>query len=147
MKALRHRLDLDQVEMAAVLGITREWLSKLERGRAEVSELIQRKIAEEEASANVKPLHVEEPSATFRKSGDYGSPQEHGRRAGLGTMVETRFKPRAEPTAKMCLEHFQSYLARAVAESGGTGYTWRLLQKHFPLDEFDQDETHNPNPP
>lgn len=53
-------------------------------------------------------------------------------------MIDPRFTPRAEPTVEMCQEHFRQFLERAAQEPGGLGFTWQILQKHFPLDEFDR---------
>ena len=42
-----------------------------------------------------------------------------------------------EPTAQECSDHFLTYLSHAAHARGGIGETWRKLQKHFPLDEFE----------
>jgi len=34
------------------------------------------------------------------------------------------------------MNYFTEFMRRAKRESGGVGYAYRLLQKHFPLDEF-----------
>jgi transcriptional regulator with XRE-family HTH domain len=73
----------------------------------------------------------------FRKSGTQEYSPRDRRLSGSAEMVDPRFLPRTEPTAQMCAEYFAEYLARAEREAGGIGFTWRLLQKHFPLDEFE----------
>ena len=41
-----------------------------------------------------------------------------------------------QPTAQHCLDHMRQFLEQAEKSPGGLGYTYRLLLKHFPLDEF-----------
>lgn len=74
----------------------------------------------------------------YLKPGSQEALPEPRRTSPSSKMLEPRYQPRAEePTPQMCADHFAKYLARALQEPGGVGFTWRLLQKHFPLDEFD----------
>lgn len=57
----RMRLDIDQDEMGRRLGVSREWVSKLETGREAPSELMQYKLREIEATLGI---HIKEPSFT-----------------------------------------------------------------------------------
>ena len=45
--------------------------------------------------------------------------------------------PPDAPDREKCLSHFSEFLRQAEREPGGLGYTWRILQKYFPLDEFE----------
>ena len=41
-----------------------------------------------------------------------------------------------QPTAGQCMNHLRQFLAHAEKSPGGIGYTYHVLQKHLPLDEF-----------
>lgn len=43
-----------------------------------------------------------------------------------------------EATPQLCLDHLRKVLNRAQGVTGGVGYVYRMLNKHLPLDEFEQ---------
>jgi transcriptional regulator with XRE-family HTH domain len=57
LSELRKRLGWDQTKMGSSLGVTREWISKLERGQETVSELLQIKIQALEKGETTVHIH------------------------------------------------------------------------------------------
>lgn len=154
LKALRTDRGLSQEELARHLGVAREWVSKLENDREEFSEFVVMKM-DALSMSDVKSRHTS--SAPIGSDGDHvagavaESPAEYespplAQRAPPPESPRTQLNPKfapppREPTAQHCTDHFLAYLAAASHEPGGLGYTYRLLQKHFPLDEFGREKS------
>ena len=100
-----------------LLGVSREWVSKLENGKEPFSEFVKLKLTEI-VNPRETSLHVAEPQATY---GQKPKPTSEGA---------------TEATEQQCIAHLSDYLTRARHQTGGIGYTYRLLQKHLPLEEF-----------
>ncbi len=149
LKFFRTQRGLSQAQLGKLVGKGATTVSTWERGESkpDVEE-----IAVVASHLGVSPARLaygdidqaptakllEGDSADYRKSGSLGnSPMAKAGERTPPMMLDPRFQPRAEPTPKMCLEYFQEFLARAEHEPGGVGFTWRLLHKHFPLDEFE----------
>lgn len=128
--------------MGRLLGVVREWVSKLENGHQEFSEFVRLKLtmlvasgptvlhalAEEPAAYQARPL-VKKLSSVALAS----APLSRG-----PVQFAPGFQPRPpEPTPQACIEHFMAYLKAAEQAPGGVGAVWWKLQKNFPLDEFE----------
>lgn len=144
-------MGLGQEEMSALLGVSREWISKIENGHEDVSEFVELKMKPLEAELhttrpNENPLHIAEEQSQYANPRTHGGKNpEHsiGKKPMSGVIheqmeVNPRFaaKPQS-PTKDECLAHITEYLNRAEMEPGGLGYAWRVMMKQFPLDDFD----------
>lgn len=84
--------------------------------------------------------------AVGEHSGGYENPASSRERptASRGERMQLQPKfavPAPTPDRERCLKHLEQYLMRAETVEGGLGYAWVKLQKHFPLDEFETEET------
>lgn len=133
LKLLRNRLGLNQVEMAERLGITREWLSKLETGDRAVSELVQLKL---DALAKENSRH-----AAARLNSGVLPATASEKNAVLGGEVASRLPPESRsPSTRSDVQAYIQQLLEA-AESSGNPNAWPVihdrLKKRFPLDEWE----------
>lgn len=137
-REVRRALGLTQQELADKLLLSRNYIAKIESGVQEPAARVLRDLESLRVDSGNLSSTSPEAKADYRKSGSLGdSPMGKAGERSPPMMLDPRFQPRAEPTPKMCLEYFQEFLARAEHEPGGVGFTWRLLHKHFPLDEFE----------
>lgn len=112
--------------MAERLGITRVWLSMLENGSREVSELLRIKaerMESERVDGCVNPVDGRVPA-----SGNGDKPL--SRILGAGMLIM--------PTRADCEVYFQAYLdaAEADGEPENFPYVFRRLRQSLPLDEW-----------
>jgi len=126
--------------MGKELGLSREWVSKLETGKEEPSERVQLKM---EKIANARGIHIGEPTFTSRlKSGDKPDPTIQEAPARFGGVVASRIpaEHRRPSTRAECEAYFAELLDRAAASNNPNAFPsihHRLLQE-FDLDEWDQ---------
>lgn len=80
---LRRRLDIDQKQMGDLLGVSREWVSRLERDRGEFSEIIRLKIEE-----------LEKGKSSHKRDGDShaGTASEDHARHGTSETITREIK-------------------------------------------------------
>jgi transcriptional regulator with XRE-family HTH domain len=105
---------MNQSAMASRLGVSREWLSRLETGSEEVSEIVQIKARELE-----------------RETGQSGAQK----RTSPSPAVELPATPSSsEPTREDCLGYLAGYLDEAAGVPGAVGYVWIQLNTHLPRD-------------
>ncbi len=133
---LRRRLDLNQDEFGSRLGITREWVSKLESGRAAVSEILQIKLANLERELGSQTYQkLSAAAAGMVREGAAAFPPNPMR------ITPGHEPPAAEPTELDCLNYFQAYLQHMRTTPGGLGHTYIELQRHFPLPDSPEERT------
>jgi transcriptional regulator with XRE-family HTH domain len=145
LEKLRRDLDLNQVKMGKLLGVSREWVSRLEGGGAPISDFMRMKLTalvNSTATSDVNLDDLETPDLVVgsQEFSAKFSPKAPAplRRITTPMQIAAGFPPRPpEPTPQACIDHFLTYLKAAEHAPGGIGFAWRTLQKHFPLDEFD----------
>lgn len=138
LRQLRSRHGYSQEEMGKLLGVSREWIGKLEREQEDFSDYVLLKMEKVEQTANENrgELTAHEDPGEYRISGDLQTRTPVHSKPPLSRMVDPRFQSRDEPTPEMCKQYFAEYLQLAAAQPGGVGYVWVKLQKQFPIDEF-----------
>lgn len=141
---LAARLGVALRQLPPYLDISERMIFAYREGESPVSEKALRKLAAAEVQAGLRsaaPIRSE----PYRKSGMKDDFSVEEPQASYGRMLTPGHEPPpAEPTAQHCIDYFNTYLAKALQSPGGVGFTWHLLQKHFPLDEF---APKNPPPP
>jgi len=133
-RQIRGQLGLTQQQLADRLFLSRNYIAKIESGVQEPSARVLR---------DLELLRVDSGNSAslqhhYRDSGSREAPPVGMVEERTSPMVDPRFQPRSDPTPQMCFDHFQRFLALAAEQPGGVGYTWHQLQKHFPLDEFEE---------
>lgn len=115
LRRIRFRMGWDGLQMGNALGVTREWVSKLENGRAEPSELILRKLDEIENSM------------TLRREQSLTLSEQH---APYSAKIAPTFTSGSvsEPTDQQLVDYFLNSLAVARQVPGGRGYVWSQLK-------------------
>lgn len=106
--------------MGAALGITREWLSKLENGRASPSELILLKLAE------LERLHGFERGSREPRS-------------QVVAFNEDQAPYRAEPigpTAEALRAHLEAVIKEVDDDPRAMAYVWGQMKIHLDLDQI-----------
>ncbi len=86
-------------------------------------------------TAPVPPLEGKQDDYRISGSSAASSPRSHPSKSDR--MLTPSYQPRTEPSAEMCSQYFAEFLRRASEADGGLGFTWRMLHKKFPLDEFE----------
>lgn len=115
--------------MAAQLGITREWLSRLETGGAQVQELLQFKITRIE-NENLVHSHLKSGGIVGRQAGP---------RSASSDAVASRLPQKREPSTRAdCERYFQQLMDTADLSDDANAFPVILhrLKKRFPLDEW-----------
>lgn len=142
-------MNWSQQDLSERLHVSRNYIALIETGAKKPSvrllnQLEQLLTSVDKGSSTMvqEPHHPFHDPAVKTRIPEAGASPAHQRETS--GMLDPRFQPRAEPTMQKCSEYFSEYLHRASQHEGGLGYVWRLLQKHFPLDEFGADE---PTPP
>jgi len=116
LRRIRFRMGWDGLQMGNALGVTREWVSKLENGRAECSELILRKLDEIEGSMTLR----REQSLTLSEE----------QLPRYSPKIASEFNPASasEPTDQQLVDYFLNSLTVARQVPGGRGYVWSQLK-------------------
>ncbi len=140
LRELRAKLRFDQKEMGEALGISREWVSKLENEKEDFSEFVVLKLQQlqRELGSEARTRIAEVPVG-----GNTSISHQRQNQTVKGSLnddpmrVNSRFQPpAAHPTPEDCRAHLNEYLRRAAVVPGGIGFAYRLLIKHLPLEEF-----------
>lgn len=141
---LRRRLNLDQQQMGNLLGVTREWVSKLENGKGEFSKAVRHVIERHERELTSQTSHVEEPQADYVKTRDNPAVSPPDAPVRFPPMVvDPRFAPKRLPSTKQdCETYFAELMKRAAASDNPNAFPAIMdrLKKKFPLDEWDEEE-------
>lgn len=140
-RVVRMRLDLDQDGMGRRLGVSREWVSKLERGREEPSELLQIKLQKIEAE-----LHIHKEESRFTpphlKAGHKRAAVAEDQTAYSGAVASRIPLDKRQPSTRAECEAYFATLMEA-AEVSGNPNAWPVihdrLQKKFPLAEWKEE--------
>lgn len=140
-REVRRTMGLTQQQMADRLFLTRNYIAKIESGFQEPAARVIRDLEALRVDAGNTSSTTRGKLADYRNSGSSDASLPAMVEERSASMLDPRFQPRAEPTPEMCIAHLQSFLASAVQQPGGVGYTWHQLQKHFPLDEFERKKT------
>jgi transcriptional regulator with XRE-family HTH domain len=153
------RLKIDQESMGRQLGVSREWISKLERGHETPSQAIQAAIDRLEVETGIRkreptptPLHKLPPSAAaFEADEDFDEARfrdqlhrEHLEKQKLyePTIASEAPRPwppaRRMPTREDCEGYLRRVLDAAVAEGSPENIPaiYHRLKRQFPVDEF-----------
>ena len=128
LRQLRRDLSFIQEEMAERLGITREWYSKLESGREQVSELIARRIVDLERENLLAQI-----AAASQPETELATKGPKGERAPKSPADDT-----VAPNVQDCLDYFRAYMLYMSQVPGGVGHAWVQLQLHFPFTHIDR---------
>lgn len=137
MKVARTSLGIDQDEMGERLGVSREWISKVENGRQELGELLQIKltrIEKELSGESTGADHVTPVNAARESPSRYGVPIERDTRH---PNADDAPGSASEPTEAEILAFVSATLARATRVPGGRGHMLHTLRKAFPPGEYD----------
>jgi transcriptional regulator with XRE-family HTH domain len=141
---MRAERGLSQEAMSKLLGVSREWVSKLENGKEEFSEFVVMKM-DAMPPTDVKLRHT----STFYKVGESStggvvSPlavEKTGGRVGGPLELNRQFAPApAEPKPQQFVDHLLCYLDHARHEEGGLWHAWIELKRHLPLPEKKKNE-------
>jgi transcriptional regulator with XRE-family HTH domain len=147
LRWFRNERGLSQAELGKSVSRTATSISEWEKGASEPSLDQIAKMAE---VLRVSPARLaygpmaEEEQAHYVNSRDKIHGGGRTKPPLVTEMLNPRFQPAAtdSPTLESCASYFAEFLERAKNAPGAAGWTWRQLQKHFPLDEFDDGEEH-----
>lgn len=134
LRTVRSRLELDQEQMGRRLGVSREWVSKIERGHEQPSALIEQAIVKLEE----EELHKRERAENRLKKGALPARVEESGSAYSGG-VANRLPLKREPSSRADCEAYVAELF-AEAERSGDPNAWPVilhrLRREFPLHEW-----------
>jgi len=125
-------LALNQQQMAALLKITPEWLSKIARGHVAGSEDIGLRLDAALRSQGIEPTSILGLAPSHILAED---PAPYGRLPPVNLRPE--FSPPAPlPTRQDCVAHVTAYLDAAAQVPGGYAIALHKIKRALPLDEF-----------
>ena len=150
-RALRRALgDKTQGELAAVLLVSRNYISQIEAGLKTPSERLEaemRRLLTESTEApkvsmaeeTVEGITTQKNLYAAGETSRHGMGVSHHKGVSKERMtIEPRFSvPARDPNEEDCRRYFEEFLSLAKNHPGGIAWTWRELKKNFPLDEFD----------
>jgi len=140
---LRRQMNLDQHEMGNLLGVSREWVSKLENGKGKFSRAVLAGMELHERERKSVAHSVAEPPAPYIKSRSQTPGTRTGAPIRLSPMVDPRHASKPSPIGRSEVESYLALLLDAATDDGepeNFSYILRMLKKHLPLDEFSPKE-------
>lgn len=133
IRLLRGRLDLDQEAMGRALGVSREWISKLERGHEQPSAELRAALQDMERDLRKSEL------TDHLKTGDKRSSLEE-ESAPYSRGVALNLLEQRRPSTRGDCESYIRHLfdaAEIAADPDAFPAVMRRLKKHFPLAEWE----------
>jgi DNA-binding XRE family transcriptional regulator len=147
LRRLRESMGLDQVQMGRLIGVGREWVSKLENDKQEFSEFVRLKLTSIMASGPTVAIALAEDPAPFNsgKSLLVSTALRGGVSRSERMQVNPAFAtPAAMPTRHDCEAHIAAYLDAAAHVPGGYAIALHKIKRALPLDEFAPAENSSP---
>lgn len=139
-RLVRSHLDLDQDQMGRKLGVSREWVSKLERGKEEPSFEMQTKLERMESEVGLRKSEPLLPSGKTRRGEPLvqEGPSASSPRYGLAD-PDLGAAGRPMPTRKDCEDLLRRVLDAAQGEGSPENIPviFHRLKKQFPMEEWE----------
>ena len=144
--ALRGSLKLDQEQMGKLLGVTREWVSRLETGKGTFSELVVLKIDQMERENSGHFAKVDESPADNIMPGRRGEPPS-GARPPMRINPPHALPPDA-PTRADIEKYLAAYLDLAAQIPGGIPNAYFEITEALPIEKLQKrlEKLSNPSP-
>jgi transcriptional regulator with XRE-family HTH domain len=145
LRTLRRALKLDQDQMGELLDLTREWVSKLEREKEEMSERVQLKLEKLERE-NAGHIIESRFTSPHLKTGGKQVPPLDEPRANYETVASRIPIEKRMPTRADCEDLLNLVLDAAEAEGSPENIPviYHRLRKQFPLDEWEATKPDKP---
>jgi hypothetical protein len=151
LKRAQELLGLPAYRLADELKITPEWLSKIYRNKATVSDDIGLRLDALLRNRGIDPSSIEQSSISPAEEspGDYAilrDKEAHnlpGSKIRISPMVDPRFATKRLPSTRQdCENYFAELMKRAAASDNPNAFPAIMdrLMKKFPLDEWDEIE-------